>query len=221
MTPRLDMVWLNVDDTPENLKSIIRTSGYSRFPVARGDLEEILGVVHAKDILNAMFEGHAMALKTVMRPPLIVPDATPVLKILDQFKQSGQHIAVVVDEYGSVEGVVSITDILQAITGDLPGRGQETEDKPLQRDDGSWLVDGMTPIDEVENLLGIKNMRGEGNFHTLGGFVVEHLGRLPNTGDHFQWEDARFEVVAMDGRRVDKVVIHPPISEQRELDLGA
>jgi len=220
MTPRLDMVWLNIDDTAEDHKKVMRSSGYSRFPVARGDLEEILGVVHAKDILNATFDGHPMALKTVMRPPLVVPDTTPVLRILDQFKQSGQHIAVVVDEYGSVEGIVSITDILQAITGDLPERGQDTEDKPFQREDGSWLIDGMTPLDEVENLIGLKNMRGAGNFHTLAGFMVEQLGRLPSSGDHFQWEEARFEVVDMDGRRVDKVLIHPPVTEQTELDLG-
>ncbi|HEU0117946.1 MAG TPA: hemolysin family protein [Alphaproteobacteria bacterium] len=220
MTPRLDMVWLDAGDSAEEHKKAIRNSGYSRFPVSRGDLEEIIGVVHAKDILNAAFDGHPLALKTVMRPPLIMPDTTPVLRLLDQFKQSGQHIAVVADEYGSVQGIVSITDILQAITGDLPERGQEAEDKPFQREDGSWLIDGMTPLDEVENLLGLKNMRGEGDFHTLAGFVIEQLRRLPSAGDYFRWEDARFEVVDMDGRRVDKVLVHPPISEQAELDLG-
>jgi len=219
MTPRLDMVWLNVDESAEEQKNIIRASGYSRFPVARGDLEEILGVAHAKDILNALFDGHPMAIKTVMRPPLIVPDATPVLRLLDQFKRSGQHIAVAVDEYGSVQGIVSITDILQAITGDLPQRGQDSEDKPFKREDGSWLIDGMTPLDEIEMLIDLKGMRGEGNFHTLAGFMVEHFGRLPSAGDYFQWEGARFEVVDMDGRRVDKVLIHPPVSEQQELDL--
>lgn len=216
MTPRIDMVWLDADDTPHQQKTIIRASGYSRFPVARGDLEEILGVVHAKDILNACFDGHILALKTVMRPALIVPDTTPVLRLLDQFRHSGQHIALVVDEYGSAEGLVSVTDILVAITGELPERGQEAEGKPIRREDGSWLIDGMTPIDEVESLLAVKNMTGDGDFHTLAGFVIDKLGHIPSAGDHFRWEGARFEVVDMDGRRVDKVLVYPPAEEDPE-----
>ena len=219
MTPRLDMVWLNADDPAHMHKNLIRASGYSRFPVARGDLEEILGVVHAKDILNASFDGHPLEFKTIMRPALIVPDTTPILRLLDQFKQSGQHIALVVDEYGSAEGLVSVTDILEAITGDLPERGQESETKPVQREDGSWLLDGMAAIDEVEVLFGLKNMRGEGDFHTLAGFVIEKLGRIPAAGDHFMSDGARFEVLDMDGRRVDKVLVYPPAGGEPELDL--
>jgi putative hemolysin len=213
MTPRLDMVWLNIDDPPREHKNTIRASGYSRFPVARGgDLEEILGVVYAKDLLNASFDGHTFELKSIMRPALIVPDTTPVLRLLDQFKQSGQHIAIVADEYGSVEGLVSVTDILEAITGGMPERGQTKLDKPVRREDGSWLLDGMTPLDEVEALVSLRGMRGEGDFHTLAGFMVDKLGRIPAAGDHFQWEDARFEVVDMDGRRVDKVLVMPAAS---------
>jgi putative hemolysin len=218
MTPRLDMVWLNAEDPVHEHKKAIRASGYSRFPVARGDLGEIMGVVHAKDILNATFDGHVLSLKGVMRPTLVIPDTTPVLRLLDQFKQSGQHIAIVVDEYGSVEGLVSVTDILVAITGELPSRGQEAAARPVRREDGSWLLDGMMPIDEVEALIGLKNMRGEGDFHTLAGFAVDKLGRIPSAGDHFDWEDARFEVIDMDGRRVDKVLIYPPKSQQ-EVDM--
>jgi putative hemolysin len=210
MTPRVDMVWLEVNETPEEQRTTIRTSGYSRFPVARGDLEEILGIIYAKDILNAAFDGNNVSVKSVMRPALVVPDTTSVLRLLDQFKQSGQHIAIVVDEYGSVEGLVSTTDILQTITGTLPQRGQDNAERPVQRDDGSWLIDGMAPLDEVENLVGIKNLRGDGDFHTLAGFVLEQLGRLPVAGDHFAWDDMRFEVVDMDGRRIDKVIIHMP-----------
>jgi len=220
MTPRLDMVWLGIEESALENKNIIRSSGYSRFPVARGDLEEILGIVHAKDLLNASFEGRPLDLKTLIRPPLIVPDTTPVLRLLDQFKQSGQHIAIVVDEYGSVEGLVSITDILVAITGELPERGQDTGGVPVQREDGSWLIDGMTPIDEIETLIGLKNMRGDGDFHTLAGFVVDKLGRLPLAGDYFHWDEARFEVVDMDGRRVDKVIVHPPVKVEPQLDFG-
>jgi putative hemolysin len=220
MTPRLDMVWLNADDQAHEHKKAIRASGYSRFPVARGDLEEILGVVHSKDILNAHFDGHVLALKTVMRPPLTVPDTTPVLRLLDQFKQSGQHIAMVVDEYGSVEGLVSVTDILVAITGELPERGQDAVDQPVRREDGSWLIDGATPIDELESVIGLKDMRGDGDFHTLAGFVIEKMRRIPAAGDHFSWDDARFEVLDMDGRRVDKVLIYPPSGTRSEQNPG-
>jgi len=126
MTPRLDMVWMNVDDPPREHKNIIRSSGYSRFhDCTRRSGRIILGIVHAKDLLNASFDGHTLELKTIMRPSLVVPDSTPVLRLLDQFKHLGQHMAIVVDEYGSVEGLVSVTDILEAITGEMPERGQE------------------------------------------------------------------------------------------------
>ncbi len=215
MTPRLDMVWLNIEDPPREHKNTIRTSGYSRFPIARGDLEEILGVVHAKDLLNASFDGHTFELKAIMRPPLIVPDTTPVLRLLDQFKQSGQHIAIIADEYGSVEGLVSVTDILEAITGEMPERGQIALTTPVRHEDGGWLIDGMTPLDEVEALIGLKAMRGEGDFHTLAGFMVDRLGRIPAAGDYFRWDDTRFEVVEMDGRRVSKVFVTPVITQEQ------
>jgi putative hemolysin len=149
-----------------------------------------------------------------MRPALIIPDTTAVLRLLDQFKQSGQHLAIVVDEYGSVEGIVSVTDILEAITGGMPERGQSALHKPVRREDGSWLLDGMMPIDEVEALIGLKNLRGEGDFHTLAGFLIDRLGRIPAAGDYFRSEGARFEVVDMDGRRVDKVFVIPPVKEE-------
>ena len=213
MTPRMDVVWLNIDDTPREHKQTIRSSGYSRFPVARGDMEEILGIVHAKDMLNASFDGHSLSLKPVMRPPLIVPDTTPVLRLLDQFKRAGKHLALVVDEYGSVEGLVTITDIIESITGGLSGRGHPITDEPVQREDGSWLFDGMTPVDEVEALTRLKDMRGDGDFQTVAGFMLDHLGRLPVAGDHFHWEGARFEVVDMDGRRINKVIVTPPVDD--------
>ncbi|MDD5586910.1 MAG: hemolysin family protein, partial [Alphaproteobacteria bacterium] len=220
MTPRVDMAWLDRDDSPESLSHIMRTHQYSRFPVARGDLDEIFGIVHAKDLLNALFEGRAMDIKAVMRPPVIVPDSTPVLRLLDQFKHSRQHLAIVIDEYGSVEGLVTLTDILEAITGELPELGQESDAKPVRREDGSWLIDGMMPTDEVEPLIGLKHMSESGDFHTIAGFVIDKLGRIPAAGDHFQWGGARFEVVDMDGRRVDKILIHPPVDEEEESRMG-
>ena len=213
MTPRVNMMWLDAEDSVRDNHATICESGYSHIPIAKGDLEEILGIVHAKDMLNAVLAGQNTSLRAVMRPALTVPDTTTVLRLLEQFKRSHQHIAIVADEYGSVEGLVSVTDILQAITGDLPERGQDAIIEPVQREDGSWLIDGMMPLDEVEMRVGLKDLRGEGDFHTLAGFVIDKLGRLPTTGDHFVWDETHFEVVDMDGRRVDKVLITPPPEE--------
>jgi len=220
MTPRIDLAWLDIADPAEENARFMHESGYSRFPVARGDLEEVVGIVHAKDLLNAVFEGREIEITAMMREPFIVPDTTPVLRLIDQFKQSGQHLAVVIDEYGSVEGIVTVTDIIETITGDMPEQGQDSDDRPVRREDGSWLLDGMMPIDEVETFLSMKNMRDGGEFHTIAGFIIEKMGRIPTAGDHFHWGHARFEVVDMDGRRVDKVLIYPP-QKENDSPLGS
>jgi len=218
MTPRIDMVWLGIEDSIEENIRIMRESGYSRFPVGRGDLDEVLGIVYAKDLLNAAMRGEKLDIQATMRPALIVPDTTSVLRLLDQFRQASQHIAIMVDEYGSVEGLVSVTDVLEAIIGILPDIGQDKDDAPVHRADGSWLIDGMTPIDEVGTLLSVKNMRDGGEYHTLAGFIIDGLGRLPVSGDVLEWNGLRFEIVDMDGRRVDKVIIHPAAPEDEEID---
>jgi putative hemolysin len=218
MTPRIDMCWIALDEPKGEQAKLIQSSGYSRFPVVRGDLEEVVGVVHAKDLLNAAFAEGETSLESVMRKPLIVPDTTPVLRLVDLFKQSGQHLAVVIDEYGSVEGLVTVTDILETITGEMPEIGQDHDDKPVRREDGSWLIDGMMPIDEVESLVGLRNMKGNADYQTLAGFMIDRLGRIPSAGDHFHWDGGRFEVVDMDGRRVDKVMVKPPEPDDRDED---
>lgn len=218
MTPRMDMIWLGEEETTEEHMKTIRSSGYSRFPVAKGDMEEVLGIVYAKDLLNQMLDAKAVDLRKIMRPPLRVPDSAPAMRLLEQFRLSRQHLAIVIDEYGSVEGIVSLRDILEAIAGDLPEVGQESEDKPVKREDGSWLIDGMTPVENVETLLGLRNMRDGAEFHTLAGFMLDHLEHMPAVGDFFFWNSARFEVVDMDARRVDKVLIHPEAIQEPNLD---
>lgn len=210
MTPRLDMVWVGSEDPDTEIRNTIRSSGYSRLPVARGDLEEVRGVLHAKDMLNAALNGQQLQIDKLQRPLLSVPETTPVLKLLEQFKSSGQHMAVVIDEYGTVEGLVTIADILMAIAGALPEEGHDNADKPVRRADGSWLLGGMTPINEVEELLGLKKMHEDGDFHTLAGFMLAEMGHIPETGDKFSWQSLVFEVLDMDGRRIDKVLITPP-----------
>lgn len=214
MTPRIDMVWLGIEDSSDQHIREIQDSGYSRLPVARGDMEEVLGIIYAKDLLDAALKGDKIDISQLMRVPMFVPDTTSVIRLLDMFRQSSQHLAVIIDEYGSVEGVVTITDVLEAIIGALPESGQDSDDKPVQREDGSWLIDGMTPIGEVETIIGMKNLRAGGDFHTIAGFMIDKLGRIPTSGDHFYWADARFEVVDMDGRRVDKVLIYTPIQSR-------
>ncbi|AWU96672.1 hemolysin family protein [Azospirillum ramasamyi] len=215
MTPRPDLIWLDIDDKPDVVGREIRESGYSRFPVCRGDVDELQGVVAAKALLDQSLNGIAFDLKAAMVQPLVVHDGTPVFRLLDLFKQASVHMAIVVDEYGSVEGLVTMTDILEAIAGELPDSNQEGEAAAVQREDGSWLVDGMTPVEEVEALVGVKNMKGEGDFHTIAGFLLDHFGHVPTAAEHLFWNGIRFEVVDMDGRRIDKVLIqlNPEISE--------
>jgi putative hemolysin len=217
MTPRPDVVWLDPSDEPARIVAEIRESGHSRLVVSRGDIDEVLGVVHAKDLLDRALQGLPFDLQATMRKPLIVHDGTPVLRLLEMFRETSLHIAVVVDEYGSVEGLVTVTDILSAIAGEFPDAG-DTDKSVVRRDDGSWLIDGMTPIDEVEALIRQKDMRGEADFHTLAGFVLTELGHLPKPAEHFIWRRHRFEVVDMDGRRIDKVLVVPPAIDPDDED---
>jgi putative hemolysin len=212
MTPRPDIVWLDPADDPARIVAEIRESGHSRLVVSRGDIDEVMGIVHAKDLLDRALQGLPFDLKATMRKPLVVHDGTPVFRLLEMFRETSLHIAVVVDEYGSVEGLVTVTDILSSIAGEFPDAG-DTEKAIVRRDDGSWLIDGMTPIDEIEALIGQRDMRGDSDFQTLAGFILTELGHLPKPADNFTWRRHRFEVVDMDGRRIDKVLIVPPTTE--------
>jgi putative hemolysin len=207
MTPRPDVLWLDPDDPPAAIATEIRDGGYSRFPVCRGDVDEVQGIVSAKALLDQTLRGQPFDLRAALVQPMIVHDGTPVLRLLELFKQSTVHMAVVVDEYGSVEGIVTLTDILESIAGELPEAGQDPDGGAVKREDGSWLVDGMLPVDEVEAKLGVPGLKGEGTYHTLAGFVLERIGHVPTASEHFLWRGHRFEVVDMDGRRIDKVLI--------------
>jgi putative hemolysin len=173
-------------------------------------LDTILGITQVYDLLRDSMDGQPLDLTSKMQPPLFVPESTRALKVLEQFKQTGQQMAFVVDEYGVIQGLVTLTDILQALVGDLPSAGEVAEPQSVQREDGSWLLDGMLPIYQFKELLDIeKDLPGEqrGSYQTLGGFVVMHLGKIPTAADHFVWGAYRFEVMDMDGNRVDKVLV--------------
>ncbi|MDX2098460.1 MAG: hemolysin family protein [Leptolyngbyaceae cyanobacterium bins.59] len=208
MTPRPDIVWLDVEDSLEENRQLIVESGHSRFPVCQGDLDTMLGVIHVNNLLTRMLAGQPIDLVASVQPPLFIPESTRALKILESFKQSGTHIGLVVDEYGVIQGLVTLDDILQAIIGDMPSINEE-EAQAIQREDGSWLLDGMMPVDDFKEVLEIEEIPGEerGSYHTLAGFVVMHLGRIPVAADYFEWQRFRFEVMDMDGNRVDKVLV--------------
>jgi putative hemolysin len=207
MTPRFEVIWLDPTDPPEQIRERIAQSGHSRFPVGRGSVEAIEGIVRAKDLLDRTMLGEPFDLMACIRTPSFVHDGAQVLKLLEVFRASAVHMAIVVDECGTFEGVVTPTDILAAITGDFPEAGSETEPSAVQRADGSWLLDGMIGIDEVERLLARKGLDGEGDYHTLAGFVLWQLGHLPHTGEVFQWNDLSIEIVDMDGRRIDRILV--------------
>lgn len=211
MTPRPDIVWLDLEDPLEDNRRQMVESMHSRFPVCQGGIDDVLGVIHVNDLMTRVLEGQSLDLVASLRQPLFVPESTRALKVLESFKQSSTHIALVVDEYGVLQGLVTLNDILEAIVGDIPSINPLDEPQVVQREDGSWLLDGMLPIDELRELFDIGEIAEEdrGNYHTLGGFVVMHLGRIPSAADHFQWSDLRFEVMDMDGNRVDKVLVVP------------
>lgn len=207
MTPRVEIVWIDLEDSIETIQREIAASGHSRFPAGRRGLEELDGVVHTKDLLDQLARTGSFDLTASIRQPLVVHEGTPVLRLLEMFRENPVHMAVVVDEYGVVEGIVTPTDILVAIAGDLPEDATDMQQSAVRRDDGSWLVDGMIGIDEAERLLARKGMRGGEDFETLAGFVLARLGQIPQIGDHFDWDGLRFEIVDMDGRRIDRVLV--------------
>jgi putative hemolysin len=211
MTPKLEIVWLDFDAPLEETERQVMESNHSRFPVSRGSLDNCLGILRGNNFLSARLRGQEIDLATMLQPSLYVPESTTALKILEQFKRTGVQIALVTDEYGSIEGLVTLNDLMQAIVGDIPSSEHWEEPMVIQRDDGSWLLDGLLSTDEVKDLLDKELLPGEetGYYHTLGGFVVTFLGHIPRSGDHFEWEGMRFEVMDMDGTRVDKVLVSP------------
>jgi putative hemolysin len=211
MTPRQEIVWLDLEGSAVETRTKILDSGYTVFPVARGDLDNLVGVVHAKDLLASCLSGNGLALDPLLEKAPIVPESTPAFEVLDRFREARTRVAMIIDEYGGTLGMVTTTDLLVEIVGDLPLAGDQDDPDVVLRADGTWLLDGMVPVDEVKELLKLQALPDEqGNlYQTLGGLIISQLGRIPKTGDQFVWEGVRFEVVDMDGRRVDKILVTP------------
>jgi putative hemolysin len=211
MTPRKQIISFDENDSLERIHRKLVNSKHSRFPVIKGSFDNILGIVRAKDLLAQCLAGHPMDLKTMLRPPLFVPEAMSILKLLEMFKQEKTHIALVTDEYGGIQGLVTHNDILESIVGDIPSVGEPGEPQATQREDGSWLLDGMLHIDKLKEIFDFVELPAErqGLYQTVGGFIISQVRRIPRVGQFFEWGNVRFEVVDMDGRRVDKVLAAP------------
>jgi len=217
MTPRNQIISFDINDSVEQIHSKLVSSKHSRFPVIRGNIDNILGIVRAKDLLAQSLAGHAVDLKSVLRPPMFVPETMSNLKLLELLKQEKTHIAMVVDEYGGIQGMITHNDILESIVGDIPSAGEPGEPQATQREDGSWLLDGMLHIDKLKDLFDFRELPAErqGLYQTVGGFVISQVRSIPHVGQFFEWANVRFEVVDMDGRRVDKVLAMP-VREDRQ-----
>jgi putative hemolysin len=213
MTPRTAVIWLDINDPLDVIEQEIISSNHSRFPVCNDELDNVLGVVLGKDLLVRKLQNEPLDLRPLLQRPLIVPESLPALRLLERFKQTGMHLALIIDEFGGVEGLVTINDILEAIVGDVPDLNEPEEPMAVQREDGSWLFDGLIPIRDFEEFLGVNTFADEGDFLTLGGFVLGQLGRIPTTGDHFNWSELRFEIMDMDGHRIDKVLVSFPTDD--------
>ncbi|MBE9004430.1 HlyC/CorC family transporter [Fortiea sp. LEGE XX443] len=218
MTPRPDIVWLDLEDTAEENRQKMSENGYSRYPVCQGGLDNVLGIIPVTDLLARSFRNESLDLTVGLRQPVFVPESTRGLKVLELFKQTITHMALVVDEYGVIQGLVTLNDIMSEIVGDVPAEPGEDEPQAVQREDGSWLLDGMLSVDEFFELFEIEEWESEerGSYQTLGGFVITHLGRIPTAADHFEWQGMRVEVMDMDGNRVDKVLVVPMINQEDE-----
>jgi putative hemolysin len=209
MTPRTQIEFLDLDDPVDELRSHIRESDFSRFPVVQGGAHQLVGVVQVKHMLDAVLSEAPFDVRAAIRPPLYLPNTVNVLRALEVFKSTGEALALVVDEYGDLEGMVTLHDILQALVGELPG-GADSDPRVVHREDGSWLFDGMVALDEVKQALRLSHLPGEdADFHTLGGFLMAQLNRVPMVADRVLAGGFRFEVVEMDGRRVDRVLVVP------------
>ncbi|MCR5027260.1 MAG: hemolysin family protein [Methanobrevibacter sp.] len=212
MTPRNEIIWIDLEDSREINKVKIMESKRSIFPIASGELDDFIGVVQAKDILSMMFSKNEFDINFIVKEPLVVSENLETLELLKEFKenQGYVHMCLVVDEFGSVEGLITLNDLLEGIVGDIPGIDEEDDPIATQRDDGTWLIDGRFGIDRFKELFGIDEPfpdEEEDGFTTLAGFILSISGTVPDIDDKYQWERFCFEIVDLDGHQIDKILV--------------
>jgi putative hemolysin len=209
MIPRAEIVWLDAAEPLESLLAQMAERGHARYPVCRGSLDDVVGVIPAARLLMPLARGERPDLTSQIVPPVFVPETLSGMELLEHFRVSGTDLVFVVDEYGAVQGLITQRDLLEAIAGEFVAPADADSAWAVQRDDGSWLIDGLIPVPELKDRLDLKELpdEGRGRYNTLAGMIMLLLGRLPNTTDTVEWEGWRFEVVDLDGKRVDKVLV--------------
>jgi putative hemolysin len=208
MIPRAEICWLQAQASIEEVLAVVAQAQHSRYPVCRGSLDDVIGVVAAHSLLRPMSQGRLDSLADHLVPPVFVPETLSGMELLEQFRTTGAELVFVVDEYGAVQGVITVRDVMEAITGEFSTPSDE-DAWVVQRADGSYLVDGLIPVPELKDRLGLKELPEEdrGRYNTLAGMIMLLLGRLPRTTDSVEWGGWRFEVVDLDGKRIDKVLV--------------
>lgn len=211
MTPRHEIVWLDLQAPLEENLVKVRESGYSRFPVCDGTLDKVLGMIYAKDLLARVLSGEPLDLAQNLRQPLYVPETMPALEMLEQFRRSQVHVALVLDEYGGVEGIITFRDLLESLVGQIASAGETGGPTAVPRPDGSWLLDGSYPVGQLEDILGVLELpaRERIGYETVAGLVLALCDHIPRRGEWVQWQRWKLEVVDMDGLRIDQVLVSP------------
>jgi putative hemolysin len=209
MTPRTEIEWIDIEEPVEEIIRQVANGRYARYPVCRGELDHIQGILNAKELLAGCVRDQPVDFATLLKPALFIPESLSALTMLEQFKQQAADFAVVIDEYGGVLGIVTLHDVLTDIIGEIADQSGPAEPDVLVREDGSWLLDGMLPVEELKELLALKELPDEdrAGYQSVGGFVMSTLGGVPSSGQHFELLGYRFEVVDMDSRRVDKILV--------------
>ncbi|MBK9733217.1 MAG: HlyC/CorC family transporter [Chitinophagaceae bacterium] len=209
MTHRNDIIWIDSEASIEDIRKLIEQSVHTNFPVCKQNLDHIIGIASIKDILIQISKQQPWNLLTLIKQPLYVPESMPALELLESFRNTGNHVSLVLNEYGSFEGIVTLHDVVESIFGNIRVTNQQTQDEAVKRTDGSWLMEGMMQTHDWSELLHIHDLTEEeaGNYNTLGGFMMHHLGKIPKEADSFTFRNYIFEIVDMDGRRVDKVLV--------------
>jgi putative hemolysin len=204
MLPRRDIAWLDINATPEDIRAALKHHPYNRFVVAEGNLDKVLGFVEVRRLLSSYLDGIVPKLADLLEPPLYFPETTPALMVLERFRDTGVPFGLVLDEYGGVEGLITLNNVLETLVED-----EDLQTQIVQREDGSWLLDGLWSVDEFKEQFELTTLPGEDDhdFRTLGGFVVTYLGHIPKAGETFDWGGFRFEIIDMDGHRVDKLLL--------------
>jgi putative hemolysin len=209
MTPRTEIVYLDQTNSPAETLRLVSESHFSRYPVVHGDLDHVVGITSANKLLNQMITLKRINLTAACRPAIFIPETMPAFKILEEFKKTGRSMALIIDEYGGLAGLVTHNDLLSALVTDVTDATPGAEAQVITREDGSWLLDGMLLVDELKEVLNIESLEGEedGNYDTVSGLVMTTLGRIPTSGESFEIAGYRFEVMDMDNKRVDKVLV--------------